>query len=166
MVTDEQLQNEFMELVTRCRGSIIRLCLIYTDRQPDNVNDLFQDIVYNLWRAFPNLRRRDSAHNWVYSVAIRVARMHHRSRRNKPRYVDLDYATLASLIDDGEDEMLAILYSLIDRLDNDDKTLLFLYIDRVPQKEIAAIYHTSEMSVNHKINRLKKKLKKMHEDER
>ena len=161
MTRDEQLQADFRSLLNRCRGSLIRLCLIHTDRQSDNVNDLFQDIAYNLWVSFPKLRDSDSGNSWVYGVALNVVRMHHRSRRCLPDFVDIDNTMIEKLVDAGKDELIETLYRLIDRLDKDDKDLLFLYIDGVPQKEIANIYHISEANVNQKINRLKKKLKKI-----
>lgn len=165
MTNDEQLQADFLRLLERCRGSLIRLCLIHTDRKPDNVKDLFQDIVYNLWLSFPKLREKGSAHSWVYGVALNVAMMHHRSHQKHPDFVDLDENLTEALADNDNDELIETLYHLIDRLDKDDKTLLFFYIDHVPQKEIAAIYHTTEMSINHRINRIKKKLKQMYEHE-
>lgn len=165
MMSDEQKKAAFQELLTRCRGSLIRLCLIYTDRQPDNVKDLFQDIVYNLWRGFSQLRDSGKAHSWVYSIAVNTARMHHRTRQRQPDFVEFDEATIATLIDSGEDEMIDTLYRLIDLLDDDERSLIFLYLDRVPLKDMARILHTTETAVKHKINRLKKKLKKMHEYE-
>ena len=165
MMSEEQLQAEFIALLDRCRGSILRLCLIHTNRQPDNVNDLFQDIVYNLWLSFPKLRNRDKANSWVYGVALNTALMHHRTRRKRPDFVEVDNKMLEKLTTSCEDETIDTLYSLIDQLDDDERNLIFLYIDHVPQKEIAAILHTSEVSVNHRINRLKKKLKKLYENE-
>ena len=37
----DKLQDEFMELLNQCQGTIIKLCLLHTDRQPDSVNDLY-----------------------------------------------------------------------------------------------------------------------------
>lgn len=165
MTSDKQLQNDFLGLLERCRGSIVRLCLIHTNRQPESVKDLFQDIVYNLWVAFPKVRDRGAADSWVYGVALNTARMHRRLRRHSPEFIKLDDAMVENLIDTGEDEAVETLYRLIDRLDDDDKALLFLYIDRVPQKEMAAIFHTTDAAINHRINRLKKKLKKIYENE-
>ncbi len=166
MMSDKQLQADFLELVNRCRGSIIRVCLIYTDRRPENVKDLFQDIVYDLWRGFPQLRDRSKAHSWVYSSALNTARMHHRTRQRQPDFVELDDATINSYIEQGLDEPTEILYRLIGLLDKDDQELILLYIDRVPQKKIAHIYHTTVLNINKRISRIKKKLKKMYENGR
>lgn len=164
-MNDEQLKADFLSLLDRCRGSLLRLCLIHTDRKPDSVKDLFQDIVYNLWLSFPNLRDKSSAHSWVYGVALNVAMMRHRTHRKQPDFVDLDDNMAEALADNGNDEQVETLYRLIDQLDKDDRALLFFYIDRVPQKDIAAIYHTSEIAINHRINRIKKKLRQMYEQE-
>ena len=35
---------------------LFKVCLFYTDRQPHNVRDMYQDIVCNLWQAWPSFR--------------------------------------------------------------------------------------------------------------
>lgn len=45
-----------MEMLARCERMLFKVCLFYTDRQPDNVCAMYQDIVCNLWQAWPSFR--------------------------------------------------------------------------------------------------------------
>lgn len=153
-----------MKLLEQCHSSILKLCLFHTNRQPDNVKDLYQEIVYNLWRSYPKVRNAGSQTAWVYRVALNTAYMQHRVRRRAPRFISLDDTVYEQVADSNGDEMLDRLYHLIDKLDKEEQTILFLYLDRFPQHDMAEILQTTEAAVNHKINRLKQKLKTLNKN--
>jgi hypothetical protein len=44
-----------MEMLARCERTLFKVCLFYTDRQPDNVRDMYQDIVCNLCESKENM---------------------------------------------------------------------------------------------------------------
>ncbi|MBQ6157245.1 MAG: sigma-70 family RNA polymerase sigma factor [Bacteroidales bacterium] len=69
----DQRESEFMEMLARCERTLFKVCLFYTDRQPDNVRDMYQDIVCNLWQAWPSFRHESKANTWVYRVALNTA---------------------------------------------------------------------------------------------
>ena len=47
----DKREEQFLEMLARCERTVFKVCLFYTDRQPDNVRDMYQDIVCNLWEA-------------------------------------------------------------------------------------------------------------------
>ena len=49
---DEKLTNEFLELVEENKKLIYKVSQIYCDTTIDK-KDLFQEIVANLWKAYP-----------------------------------------------------------------------------------------------------------------
>ncbi|KWW31577.1 MAG: RNA polymerase sigma-70 factor, ECF subfamily [bacterium P3] len=157
----KQLHHGFLDMLDQCRGTILKLCLMHTDRHPDSVSDLYQEIVCNLWCSYPQYRGLCCPNTWVYRIALNTVYMQYRSRRRMPRLTALNDALSCDLADNGGDEMVEVLYGLIDRLDKDEKTLLTLYIDRVPQSNIADIFEISEVAVNRRINRLKMKLRQL-----
>ena len=65
----DQRESEFMEMLARCERTLFKVCLFYTDRQPDNVRDMYQDIVCNLWQAWPNFRH-ESKENMRETASI------------------------------------------------------------------------------------------------
>lgn len=163
---DEQLQRKnFLKMLGQCQGSILKLCLQYTDRHPDSVNDLYQEIVYNLWRAYSRFGHSSKANTWVYRTAMNTINMRLREQYRTPTVVALDEHLCETIADDSGDELVIRLYELIDRLEDDERDMLNLYLDKVPQREIAVIYGMSEWAVNQKIHRIKMKLKNIHENE-
>ena len=158
-------EAEFLQILNQCRGSIFKVCLLYTDRTQEAVEDLFQDICCNLWEAFTRYHRDSTANTWVYVVALQTAKYQLRRRMRQPRFVELDKSLYETVADVAEDEEVREMYEMIDRLPDEEKTLLLMYIDRVPQREIAQILGTTEDAVNHRIYRLKLKLKQMNDDE-
>lgn len=158
-------EHEFMEMLHQCRGVLLKVCMAFTDRKTESIRDLYQDIVYNLWLGYPEFQGRSSVKTWAFGVAMNTVKMRHRYRKRQPRFVEWDEVQLERVADTGGDPMVEDLYRLIDRLDEKDRELLLLYLDGVPQKDIAQIFHRTETVINQKISRLKKKLKRMHEDE-
>ena len=65
----DQRESEFMEMLARCERTLFKVCLFYTDRQPDNVRDMYQDIVCNLKQAWPNFRH-ESKENMCETASI------------------------------------------------------------------------------------------------
>jgi len=161
----DKLQDEFMELLNQCQGTIIKLCLLHTDRQPDSVNDLYQEIVCNLWESFPRFRHQSKPNTWVYRIALNTAYMQHRSRKHIPKFISLNDYMRENIANPEENNMINRLYQLIDLLDEYEKTIIFLYIDKVPLREIAETLGTTEDAIKHKISRLKLKMIKMNENE-
>jgi RNA polymerase sigma-70 factor (ECF subfamily) len=163
-MTKHTLEGEFLELLNRCQGTILRLCMLYTDRQPDSINDLYQEIVCALWESFPQFRNLSKPNTWAYRVALNIANMHCRAQHRRPQFVQLTNYMSDTIPDYEENSMIDRLYRLIDLLNDEDKMLTFLYIDRVPLREIALILNTTEYAVRHKVNRLKHKLRKLNEE--
>lgn len=159
------LKDDFLRLLNHYQGNLLKLCLLYTDRQPDNVSDLFQEIVANLWEAFPRFRGDSKPSTWLYRVAINTAFMRQRSERRMPRFMSLDDSVFNAIANPEEDKLLERLYQLIDRLDEEERSLIFLYIDNMPMRDIALIFKTNENTIKQRIKHLKQKLKKMNDDE-
>ncbi len=56
----DQRESEFMEMLARCERTLFKVCLFYTDRQPDNVRDMYKDIVCNFWQTWPTFRHESN----------------------------------------------------------------------------------------------------------
>ena len=158
-------QKEFMEMLNSCQGTIMKICLVYTDRQPSSIKDLYQNIVCSLWECYPRFRNSSKPNTWVYRIALNTAYLQHRSHRNAPRFIELDENMPECVSDTGDNEIVDRLYQLIDMLDNDEKRLAFLYLDRLSLRDIAKVLGTTDTIVKHRIHHLKLKLKKLNENE-
>ncbi|MBQ7490135.1 MAG: sigma-70 family RNA polymerase sigma factor [Bacteroidales bacterium] len=154
----DKQEEEFMEMTARCERLLFKVCLFYTDRQPDNVRDMYQDIVCNLWQAWPSFRHESKENTWVYRVALNTAATQLRKRSRAPSIVLLSDEMVSTLVDCRQDELSNRLYRLIDHLGKADKSLILLYLDKIPYNQIAEIVGVSEAAARKRVERIKQKL--------
>lgn len=159
----ERNEQDFMAMLARCERIVFKVCLVFTDRQPDSVRDLYQDIVCNLWQGWGRMRGDSTEGTWVYSVALNTAVTQLRRRRRAPVIVRLSDEMVATLADTRQEDLYDRLYGLIDRLDNADKSLIMLYLDKIPSRQIAQITGVGEAAARKRIERIKQKLIKLNE---
>jgi RNA polymerase sigma-70 factor (ECF subfamily) len=163
-MTKHALEGEFLELLNRCQGTILRLCMLYTDRQPDSINDLYQDIASALWESWSTYRGKSKHNTWVTGVALNTARKYLEHRKRMPQFVELRDSLCYHLADEASDPLYQTLYELIDSLDNDnDREIMYLYLANKKYSEIARETGTTESAVKQRIYRIKKKLKQLNE---
>ena len=166
MTRKETRHTEFEQMLRRSRRIIYGICLAFTDRQPNNVDDLYQEIVCNLWRGWPKFRGESNPTSWVYRIALNTAGMELRKRKRRERYefIPID-ESLLDLLSEEIDPRREELYELIDQLPDDEKKLLFLYLDHLSHAQIAEITGTTEDAVKQHIYRVKQKLVRLHQNE-
>lgn len=159
MKVDARQHTEFLKMLRHCEGTLIKVCLYFTDRSRDDFRDLYQEIACTLWEAWPTFRGESDLNTWVTRIALNVAGQEIRKRKRLPQFVELDESFYDTLADEATDLRYHRLYDLIDRLDDDDeRKLLFLYLDRKRLREIAEITGTTETAVKQKLYRIKQKL--------
>ena len=92
----------FLDMLGRSQRSIFQICLHFTDRRPDSIRDLYQEIVCTLWEAWPRFRGESNTDTWVHRIALNVAVSEIRSHARQPRFVPLEdwmYDTVADEVD-------------------------------------------------------------------
>lgn len=150
--------KDFLELIQKHNGIIYKVATIYQDK--DNVlDDLYQEVVLNLWKAFPDFRKESSYSTWVYRIALNTCISFYRKSSKKPMYVELSPDLKISSGDNSF--LINELYALINQLNKLERALIFLYLEDRPYKEIAEIMGITPTNVSTKINRIKEKLIKM-----
>lgn len=153
----------FLEMLYRSDSTIFKVCLMFTDRDPENVKDMYQDIVCSLWESWPNFRGQSKENTWVYSIAFNTAVSQVRHRSLSPMFTRLDDETYSRLAEESQNSLVERLYEFIDCLSPDEKTILLLYLDRVPAREMGLTLGITEAAVNHRIERIKNKLKNLNQ---
>ena len=164
MKNDTRQHQEFLQMLRQCEGTIVKVCLCFTNRQADEIRDLYQEIACTLWEAWPSFRGGSDPNTWVTSIALNVAAQEKRRRKQLPQFVELDESLYDSLADEASDQRYRRLYELIDRLGDEDRKLLFLYLDRKRLREIAKMTGYSETAVKQRLYRIKKKLITLNQD--
>lgn len=153
-------EARFAELLERHRGIVFKVAATYC-RNPADREDVAQEIVTQLWRAFPKFDPTRTFSTWMYRIALNVAISFVRINSVRERHtVALDETHDVEDSNAGvaeEDERTRLLYAFIDRLDALNRALLLLYLDERSYREIAAILGITETNVATKINRLKQR---------
>ncbi|MDR0365162.1 MAG: hypothetical protein LBH92_09165, partial [Bacteroidales bacterium] len=62
---DEKLTNEFLNIVEDNKKLIYKVSCMYCDSTIDK-EDLFQEIVANLWKAYPDFKGNSKISSWIY----------------------------------------------------------------------------------------------------
>ncbi len=152
-------QQAFLDLVNPHRGIVYKICNLYCD-DAEARKDLFQEVMLQLWKAFPTFRHESKLSTWMYRIALNTAISNFRRERRKPQVSSLDDLAfdVPDLGDTETSEDLARLMSAIARLNDLEKAIILLYLDEKSYLEIAAITGISRSNVAVRIHRIKTKL--------
>jgi RNA polymerase sigma-70 factor (ECF subfamily) len=155
------LEKEFIKIISEHQGIIFKVCRMYRDTESDS-EDLFQEIVLQLWRSFPNYKGTAKVSTWMYRIGLNTAITRFRKnskRQDIYRLSDTDYELAQSESKRIDIEYDRELQTAIDTLNKFDKALVLLYLDEKSYKEMAEIMGITESNIGVKISRIKQKLK-------
>lgn len=160
----DKLEQEFMSVIREYERVIYKVCYLYTTPHA-TLNDLYQDVVLNLWKAFPKFRQECKISTWIYRIALNTCISFIRKEKNIPEIVTLTQEADRTEEDDETQEMLRQLYRMINRLGQLEKSIVLLYLEEKSYEDIAEITGLTVTNVATKLNRIKTKLRKMNKDE-
>ncbi len=152
------VEKEFIDLLVGHKEVIYKVCFMYA-RDKDDVNDLYQETVLNLWKAFPGFRKDSLPSTWIYRIALNTCISDLRKKKNM-NYIPLEM-NMDLYEECGHNELLDSLYQLIKRLNKLEKMFILLWLDEKSYEEIAEITGISRSNVAVRLHRIKDKLKKM-----
>lgn len=157
-------EREFSQLVKDNQGLIIKVSRLYTN-SPEDEQDLFQEIVLQLWRSYDTFRGQSKISTWMYRVALNTAITLFRKKTKSPKTDELmDYHHRDYVEDDDEkQQQISLLYKVVKMLPKMERAIVMMYLDDLPYREIAETLGISEVNARVKMNRLKKTLKELME---
>jgi RNA polymerase sigma-70 factor (ECF subfamily) len=157
-------ETEFTELITSNQGIIHKVCRIYCDTTEAH-EDLFQEIVLQLWKSFDSFKGDSKFSTWMYRVGLNTAITLIRKKNKTIQTSSIDGHSLFNLrandYDDDHEEKLKLLYDCIKKLNDVERALVLLYLEDLPYREIAETIGITEVNARVKMNRAKTKLKEM-----
>jgi RNA polymerase sigma-70 factor (ECF subfamily) len=157
-----RLDGNFLALLNEYRGALHRVCRNYANGIDDR-EELLQEIVYQLWRAFPSYRREAAPITWIYRIALNTAITAIRRRTRRPPHVPLDAApeptsAPAAGSDSGQVELL---YRAMRKLGEVERGLLVCYLDGLSYREIGDVLGISETNVGARLSRTRARLQQL-----
>ena len=154
---NQDLEKDFKDMVRHNERIIYKVVSFYADID-QSVSDLYQEVVLNLWKAYPSFRGESKVSTWIYRISLNTCITFFRRSKRSISYTDL-VIDISDIPD--EDDNIKELYRLINKLGKIEKALVLLYLDEKPYREIAEITGLTVTNVATKLNRIKDKLKKM-----
>jgi RNA polymerase sigma-70 factor, ECF subfamily len=160
-LTEEQ-EKSFITLVKEHQGLIHKVCILYeTDRELRN--DLFQEIVLQLWKSFPTFRGDSKITTWMYRIALNTAISGLRKLGRKIKTEELDefHFNISENADDHREDDLQKLQWAIRQLTEIERAMIMMALDEVPYDEIAETIGITQNNVRVRMNRIREKLRKL-----
>lgn len=159
-----QKEKEFSQLIQENQGLIIKVSRLYTHSLEDE-QDLFQEIVLQLWRSYDTFKGQSKISTWMYRVALNTAITIFRKKKKSVETDELqDFHHQSYLEDDDEKQhQVSLLYKNIKLLPKIERAIVTMYLDDLPYRDIAENLGISEVNARVKMNRLKKVLKDLME---
>lgn len=162
MRQDPRQQARFVELARAHQGAIRKVAALYA-RDPADREDLFQEILLQLWRSFDSFRGDAAFSTFLYRVALNTALMRLRRSYRRPeveagRALDeLPAPAPAS----GHDDDVERLYAAIRQLPTLDRAIVLLVLDERGHDEIAAVTGLTRGHVGVRVVRIKERLRRL-----
>jgi RNA polymerase sigma-70 factor (ECF subfamily) len=154
------MEKKFLALIHDYQKIIFKVCGVYRDNREDR-EDLFQEIVYQLWKSYPGFKGQSKVSSWIYRISLNTAIAIYR----KPK-VSIDYYDeFPEHIHRSDEKMVSEneekLFSSLRILNDSEKAVISLYLEDFSYQEIAEITGLSESNVGVRLNRIKTKLKEI-----
>lgn len=163
-MSDKQ-EEIFKQWLGEHKNLIFRLVKAYAS-SPQDRDDLFQQILLQLWSSIPGFQGNAGHRTWIYRVALNTALVWRRGqirKRKKHRKLIIDFNEASDVRQDSsitmrDAEILDELYGAIRNLPKIDSSIVLMFLDGVSYDEMAEILGISRSNVGVRLNRAKKKL--------
>ncbi|MEQ8583091.1 MAG: sigma-70 family RNA polymerase sigma factor [Marinoscillum sp.] len=159
------MKDEFTDLLYQNQGIVHKVCNIYF-RDRLEKEDYHQELIIQLWKAFPSYHGTAKFSTWMYRVCINAAIDIMRKEKFQLKQVKLSEVEIdhISSADDTNQTNKEKLYSAIDKLSSIDKAIIALYLDEYTYKEISEMIGISVSNTGVKIQRIKTQILKSFEN--
>jgi RNA polymerase sigma-70 factor (ECF subfamily) len=156
-------EKKFIDLINEHQGLIHKVCIMYeSDREVRN--DLFQEIVLQLWKSFHTFRGDSKITTWMYRIAINTAISGYRKQTRNVKTEDLDEVHLNISehygTDDSEENAQKLQWA-IRQLSEIERAMVMMALEEIPYDEIAETIGITQNNVRVRMNRIREKLKKL-----
>jgi RNA polymerase sigma factor (sigma-70 family) len=159
----QEAESQFEKHISEHKLLLYKICRIYAYNEADR-QDLFQEIVIQLWKAFPKFKGDAQFSTWLYRVAINTAI----TGLRKKKKIIMSHVPVTSLEQMGdensstaEEERLQQLYKAIEQLNDVEKAIVMLYMEERSYNDMEEILGISQGHLRVKMNRIKEKLRQL-----
>lgn len=155
-------KKEFERLVKENKDTIYMVCYMFSKDQ-NEVSDLYQESLINLWKGMSQLKVDGNVKGWVYRVALNTCISLGRKKKSRPTVrltMDVDPFDAS----DGKTAQVDMLHNRISRLQPFDRAIVLLWLENISYDEIGKILGITTSNVSVRLVRIREQLKNMSND--
>ena len=156
----KDIELQFTKMVKEYRKTIYTICYFYS-KDTEEVNDLYQEILINLWKGFEKFRGESSLKTWIWRVSLNTCNNQERKKKSSVQTIPLSIDIDLYNDDDVQSKQIQMLYDRINRLDVFDRAIILLWLENMNYQDIADVVGISLSNVTTRLFRIKEQLKSM-----
>lgn len=162
--TMNQNEQDFERQVRAHKATIYTVCYMFS-RDQDEVADLYQECLINLWRSWPNFEHRSDVRTWIYRICLNVCVSLERKKRRHPT-IPLTMDINPYEEDNQNSRQMEMLRQRINQLPPIDRAIVLLWLENMSYDEIGAIVGISAKNVSVRLVRIREQLKRINRFEK
>ena len=153
-------KKEFIQDIKENEGIIYKVTRIYSNNTEDQ-NDLYQEIVYQLWKSYNSFKGNSKISTWMYRIALNTAISSLKKEKRRGSQVSIDNLLLSQMneVDTVMEERITLLYAHIKELSIVERGIILLHLEGKNYDEIATITGFTNTNIGTRLTRIKQKLK-------
>ncbi|ASZ14925.1 RNA polymerase sigma factor [Chitinophaga pendula] len=155
-------EQEFLQLINEHKGILHKVSRMYMHAEADR-EDLYQEIILQLWQSYGSFNGQSRFSTWLYRVAVNTAITYFKKDRRRPdvSFGDSLPDVKAEGVEPIKEWQLVVFYHAVQLLNPIEKALIFYFMEGLSHKDIAANLGISEVNTRVKLNRTKEKLQQL-----
>ncbi len=156
-------KEKFLNLLEQNSRIIYKVCFVYSTAMHSQ-EDLFQEVIINLWKAWPSFRNDCKEQTYIYRIALNTCISCLRKSKSRPSSLPLTQ-NIEMVAEEYDIAKTKELYKMINQLDKIEKAIVLLFLEEKSHEEISQIIGISRSNVAVKLFRIKEKLKLMYQNQ-
>ena len=156
----KDIELQFTKMIKEYRKTIYTVCYFFS-KDTEEVNDLYQEILINLWKGFEKFRGESSLKTWIWRVSLNTCNNLERKKKSSVQTIPLSIDIDLYNDDDVQSKQIQMLYDRINRLDVFDRAIILLWLENMNYQDIADVVGISLSNVTTRLFRIKEQLKSM-----
>jgi RNA polymerase sigma-70 factor (ECF subfamily) len=152
-------EEYFTQLVRENKSTIYTVCYMFSQDE-EEVNDLFQETLINMWKGIDSFREESKVSTWIYRVALNTCLLQERKKKKEVKKVPLTMDVNFFQDEDANAAQVRMLHQRIGKLGLVDRALVMMWLEGMSYDEIGTVMGISAQNVGVKLYRIKEQLKK------
>lgn len=162
------MEERFKQLIAEHYGILYKIGRSFTNSEAD-FQDLYQEMLIQLWQSFPQFKQMAKTSTWLYRVALNTAITFRKNQQKKQPPISLKEAIIEEIhaspnvveTEIKKGRQIDLLYRCINQLNKDDRTIILLHLEGKSYETIAEIMGITANYAGVKLLRIKKRLYKL-----